>query len=166
MLLQKNKRQKQAISDRAISYAEQSGNSDLIFVPSGGQGSDEVISEAESMKNYLLSKGIPEDRILPENKSTSTQENMTFSLEKINASCPDPKLIFSTSGYHVLRSGMLTRSLGIEAEGIGSKTKWYFWPNAFIREFIGLLASKWKQHIFWLLAFGSFFVAINLIIPM
>ena len=61
---------------------------------------------------------------------------------------------------------MITRELGIEAEGIGSKTKWYFWPNAFIREFIGLLASKWKQHIFWVILFGGFFVVINLIIPM
>ncbi|MBR6102190.1 MAG: YdcF family protein [Ruminococcus sp.] len=152
--------------DRALAYAEQSKNQGLIFVPSGGQGSDEVISEAECMKNYLISKGIPEERILIENKSTSTQENMTFSLEKIKGVCDDPKLIFSTSGYHVLRSGMITRSLGIEAEGIGSKTKWYFWPNAFIREFIGLLASKWEQHILWLFVFGSFFVVINLIMPM
>ena len=152
--------------DKAAAYAEKSNNSKLIFVPSGGQGPDEVISEAECMKNYLLSKGIPEERILLENKSASTQENMTFSLEKIMETCADPKLIFSTSGYHVLRSGMITRELGIEAEGIGSKTKWYFWPNAFIREFIGLLASKWKQHIFWVILFGGFFVVINLIIPM
>ncbi|MBR6046057.1 MAG: YdcF family protein [Ruminococcus sp.] len=154
--------------DRALAFAaeqEKSGRK-VIFVPSGGQGSDEVISEAESMKNYLISKGIPEERILLENKSASTQENMTFSIEKIGEVCSDPKLIFSTSGYHVLRSGMITRSLGIEAEGIGSKTKWYFWPNAFIREFIGLLASKWKQHIFWLVLFGGSFVVINLIIPL
>ena len=29
--------------------------------------------------------------------------------------------------------------------GMGSKTRAYFWPNAFLREFVGLLAAKWKD---------------------
>ena len=155
--------------ERAIAFAKKQHNkngTDIKFVPSGGKGGDEVISEAESMKNYLVSKGIDESRIILENNSTDTQENMRFSLEKIKEDCDDPRIIFSTSGYHVLRSGIISKEQGLEAEGIGCRTKWYFWPNAFIREFVGLLASKWKHHSFWIVFFIAVFTVINMIIPM
>ena len=61
---------------------------------------------------------------------------------------------------------MISESEGLNADGIGCKTKWYFWPNAFIREFIGLLAEKWKKHAFWILFFIVLFTVINMIIPM
>ena len=50
-----------------------------ILVPSGGQGADEVCSEAKAIKNYLLSQGIPEEKIKMEDKSTTTWENLKFS---------------------------------------------------------------------------------------
>lgn len=152
--------------DRAIRFAkeqEAAGGAAVKFVPSGGQGADEVISEAECMKRYLLSQGIAEERIIPEDKSASTEENMRFSRQKIEADSPDPRIVFSTSNYHVLRSGMISRSEGLDAEGIGCRTKWYFWPNAFVREFIGLLAGKWKQHIFWV-AFFSLLIAVTIMV--
>ncbi len=155
--------------DKAIAFAnEQKAKSGktVKFVPSGGQGSDEVISEAESMKNYLLAQGIDENSIILENKSTTTQENMRLSLEKITADCAEPSIVFSTSGYHVLRSGIISRNEGLVADGIGSKVKWYFFPNAFIREFVGLLVSKWKQHLFWTAFFILLFMAVNILMPM
>ena len=154
--------------DRALAFSREqkaAGGGDIKFVPSGGQGADEVISEAESMKNYLIGQGIGEDMIIPENKSTTTQENMRFSLEKIMQDCKEPRIIFSTSGYHVLRSGMISRSEGLDAEGIGGKTGWYFFPNAFVREFAGLLARKRRQHAFWILFFIIVFAVINFIMP-
>ena len=57
------------------------------------------------------------------------------------------KVVFSTTNYHVFRSGIFSAQAGLNAEGIGSKTKWYFWPNAFIREFIGLILSQMKKII-------------------
>lgn len=155
--------------DRAIAFAEEirkDNGIDVKFVPSGGQGSDEVISEAESMKNYLVSKGISEDRVIIENRSTNTLENMRFSLSKIKEDCGEPKIVFSTSDYHVLRSGMISQNEGLNAAGIGSRTKWYFWPNAFVREFVGLLASKKRQHAFWIIFFILVFAAINIVMPM
>ena len=59
----------------------------------------------------------------------------------------DPKIAFSTTNYHVFRSGVFASRQGIRAEGIGAKTKRYFWINAFIREFIAALVSEWKTHI-------------------
>ena len=137
--------------DRAIEFArrqkEETGK-DLIFVTSGGQGPGEVISESLSMKNYLLSQGIPEDRIIMEDKSTNTFENMQFSKEKILALKPDAKIAFSTTNYHVFRSGLYARRNKMKAQGIGARTKWYFWPNAAVREFVGLLtAHKLKQAV-------------------
>ena len=73
--------------DKAIEFAkEQKENigKKIIFVPSGGKGEDEVISEAEAMKNYLLENGISQKNIVVENQSTSTLQNIRFSKEKIN----------------------------------------------------------------------------------
>ena len=155
--------------DSALAFAQkqkQHNGADVKFVTSGGQGSDEVISEAECMKNYLCSCGIAAENILCEDRSTSTIENMRFSNRIIKAGCDEPKIAFSTSNYHVLRSGMIAMSEGINAEGIGCKTKWYFWPNAFIREFAGLLVAKRRQHILWVLLLIAVFALINMLLPM
>ncbi len=130
--------------DRALAFYRkqlQTTGKDLIFVPSGGQGSNEVISESESMKRYLIKKGIPEDHILMEDQSTSTFENMKFSKAKIFEQNPGAKVAFSTSNYHVFRSGLFARRVKMRAVGMGAKSKWYFWPNALVREFIGLLTE-------------------------
>ncbi|MBP5749744.1 MAG: YdcF family protein [Firmicutes bacterium] len=138
--------------DKALEFAqaqkEETGK-DLYFVPSGGQGADEPLSEAACMKNYLLEKGVPEERILCEDKSVSTETNFRNSLELIRAHSgqEEPNVAFSTTNYHVLRSGMIASSLGVRAEGIGSRTKRYFWINAFVREFIASLAAEKKRHL-------------------
>ena len=138
-------------ADRALEFAgmqnEKTGK-DIKFVPSGGKGSDEIISEGEAIRKYLLSQGIPEDRIIAETESRNTYENFRNSLELIKADTEkdEPKIAFSTTNYHVFRSGLLAHNQGIEAEGIGSRTKSYFWINAFIREFVGTLFSERKTH--------------------
>ena len=117
------------------------------FIPSGGQGADEVMPEARSMERYLIEHGIDPVQIFPETKSATTLENMRFSGQIAAAQKPGAKLVFSTTNYHIFRSGLLARKAGLRAAGIGCKTKWYFWPNAQIREFIGLLASEFKINI-------------------
>ncbi len=120
-----------------------------VFVPSGGKGADEVIPEAEAMKDYLLSCGISEDRILTEDKSTNTNENFKFSMEKIREHAGDKKVkvVFATTNYHVLRAGLHAAKLGINVRGIGSSTKFYFSSNAFIRECIAMLHYERRTHI-------------------
>ena len=51
---------------------------------------------------------------------------------------PDAKVCFVTTNYHVLRSGMLARKAGLDAEGLASTTKWYFWPNGLARELVAI----------------------------
>ena len=122
---------------------------DLIFITSGGQGSDEPISEAEAMKNYLVDNGIKEKNILLDDKSTSTYENLKYSYNLVKDK--NANVIYSTTNYHVLRAGLIATEQGLKLEGIGSKTKSYFWINAFIREFIGTLYSEKKKHILFFL---------------
>lgn len=137
--------------DRASSFDEKcvaQGEMPATFVPSGGQGLDECMSEAQSMANYLVSKGTPRERVVLEDASTTTRENMAFSRKVIeqHAGCDVSKLRvgFSTTNYHVFRGYVCARQAGMRVEGMGSPTRAYFWPNAFLREFVGLLATKWK----------------------
>lgn len=146
--------------DRAIEFWRaqyESTGERAVFVPSGGQGSDECMAEAEAMERYLVEKGIPQELILPEKNSTSTIENMRFSKELIEKTNQSPAVIFSTTNYHVFRSGNLARQAGLKADGIGSKTKWYFWPNAMLREVVGMFAAQRKVQ--WLVIAGLILLA-------
>ena len=116
-----------------------------VLIPSGGQGGNEPMPEAEAMGRYLLECGIPEEVIMREDKSRNTYQNMAFSkklIEEREGSADDKEVIFVTTNYHVFRSGVWAGLAELRAEGLGSKTKWWFWPNAFIRECIGLLANR------------------------
>jgi len=140
----------QARVDKAIEFGNkqyEATKKKIIYVPSGGKGTDEVIAEAEAIKNYLMSKGIKEKQILIEDKSTSTIENMRYSKDKIHSVNKDAKISFSTTNYHVFRSGVIANEQGLDVEGMGSKTKWYFYTNALIREFIANLVQEKKSHI-------------------
>ncbi len=130
--------------DRALAFAreqEKTTGKAPVFVLSGGQGSDEVISEAACMARYLSEQGVGEERMILEDQSTDTEENMGNSKALIFARDPVAKVAFSTTNYHVFRSGLKARRVKMRALGMGAKTKWYFWPNAAVREFVGLLAQ-------------------------
>ena len=137
-------------ADRAIEFAKMQKDAtgkDIIFVPSGGKGNDEVIAEGEAIKNYLIQNGISKEKILVENKSKNTYENIKFSNELIKNQNTNAKIAFSTTNYHVFRTGILATEQNLEMEGIGAKTKRYYWINAFIREFVATIVSEKKVHI-------------------
>ena len=136
--------------DKAIDFGNkqyEQTKKKIIYIPSGGKGTDETITEAEAIKNYLIEKGINKNQIIIETKSKSTIENMKFSKNKIDEINKNAKISFSTTNYHVFRSGVIANNQGIECEGMGSKTKWYFYTNALIREFIANIVQERKSHI-------------------
>ena len=162
--------------DRAIEFGQKQyemTKKKIIYIPSGGKGSDEVIAESEAIKNYLLEKGISKEQIIIENKSTSTIENMKFSKNKIDEVKKDSKISFATTNYHVFRSGVIASKQNIDCDGIGSSTKWYFYTNALIREFIANLIQEKKSHIILLIminislllliAIGKYYNFLNII---
>ncbi|MBQ1742400.1 MAG: YdcF family protein [Oscillospiraceae bacterium] len=151
--------------DRALSFYRQQKaetGKELIFVTSGGQGPNEVISESASMKRYLIEQGIPAEQIVEEDRSTDTFENMRFSKEKIRAINPNGKVAFATTNYHVFRSGLFARRVKMRAVGMGAKTKWYFWPNAAVREFVGLLTEHRGKQALILGGMIALYVALTL----
>ncbi len=153
--------------DRAIAFwkeqREASGR-EAVLIPSGGQGSDEPMAEAEAMRKYLLDQGIPDERILPEARSRNTYQNMLFSKELIGQQAAGEKVIYATTNYHVFRSGVWANRAGIPAEGIGSRTKWWYWPNAFMRECVGLMVNRIPQELLLLAVMTAFFGALSLVL--
>ena len=139
----------QARVDKAIEFAKEQNEitkKSIIFIPSGGKGQDEDITEAEAMEKYLVEKGIEPKNIIIENQAKNTAQNFIFSKRIIDESNNGNSIIFSTTNYHVFRSGVIAWNEGVECEGIGSKTKWYFYINALIREFFANLFIQRKQH--------------------
>ena len=133
-----------------------------IFVPSGGQGRDETMPEAEAISRYLMENGVGEDLIREESASRNTLENMKFSKTLIDAEKQDAKVAYVTTNYHVFRSGVWAARTGLRAEGLGSKTAWWYWPNAFMREWAGLMRSRIKQEIILLVILLAFFGALSM----
>lgn len=108
-----------------------------VLIPSGGQGPGERISEAEAMSAYLLEHGIPDSRIVAEDRARNTRENLTYS--RLLLPSMDTHAVVVTNSYHVFRAAMLTRQLGMDAQVVGSKTARYYVPSAFLREFAAMM---------------------------
>ena len=70
-----------------------------------------------------------------------------FAKKIIDEVLPEARICFVTTNYHVLRSGMLAQKAGLDAEGLASGTKWYFWPNGLAREIIAVISLYPAQQL-------------------
>jgi uncharacterized SAM-binding protein YcdF (DUF218 family) len=111
------------------------------IVTSGGQGPNEDLPESHAMAAYLIERGIPEDRILREDKSTSTWENLTFSHDLMARLDPQYRCLIVTNNFHAFRAALTARRAKVNGQVIGSPTAAYYWPTATIREFVAILVS-------------------------
>lgn len=129
----------------AKAYLE--ANPDTLCVVSGGQGPGEQISEAACMAEWLTAHGIDADRILLEDKATSTQENLAYSLDLIEQHTgirPEKAGIIS-SEYHLFRAGLMAQREGLTPIGIPAAThRASLKLNYFLRE----IAAVWYYLIF------------------
>jgi len=141
--------------EKGIEVFRKSGP-DTRLIVSGGQGSDEKVTEAAAMKKYLLSREISEDKILMEDRSATTWENLKFSKELMDKEKQEYRALFVTNNYHVFRAGIYARALGIKADGIGCRTALYYWPNAFIREYIAIIIRQKAMPIFLFVMWAIF----------
>ena len=89
---------------------------------------------------------------------------MEFSKKLIEENGAGSKVVFSTTNYHVFRSGVWASLAGLPAEGIGSPTRWWFWPNAFMRECLGLLRNRWKQELVGVVLMTAFFAVLTMLL--
>lgn len=121
--------------DVAYDYLIKHDNVKVICT--GGQGKGEDISEALAEKRYLMQKGISEDRIIVEDKSTSTYENLVFSKDIIGDS--NAKIAVVTNNFHVYRATMLAKHIGFKnVQGIAGASDNRLLLNYMVREGLAL----------------------------
>ncbi|MCR5770679.1 MAG: YdcF family protein [Butyrivibrio sp.] len=130
---------------KAAEYLEE--NENTILIASGGQGSDEAISEAECAKRVLVEQyGIDEDRIILEDKSTDTEENLKNSLEIIED--PGSSVGVITNGFHECRAMSIAKSVGYEnVYSVPAQTLFPVGIHYTVREFFGMVEFYLKYGV-------------------
>ncbi|GAA2300395.1 YdcF family protein [Streptomyces hawaiiensis] len=121
--------------------AERAKGRDPLLLTSGGQGPDEDLPEARAMADHLIAAGVPADRILIEDQSRTTQENLRFSKALMQDRKADYRALVVTNNFHVMRAAQIARREKVMAQVVGSPTARYFWPSATIREFVAVFLS-------------------------
>ena len=119
---------------------------EMLFIVCGGQGPDEDISEAKAMAAYLKQRGVPEEKILKEDLSTNTRENLRFARDHLltylgqdDTENVKPEIVVVTSNYHVMRAVDTAQATGFAATGLGAPTLWFLLPGDFMRESLAIV---------------------------
>lgn len=110
---------------------------DAVAIVSGGQGAGEDVTEASAMHDWLVAHGMPESRIVQEDQSTSTRENLENSFAIIRSRGGDPAdgVAVVSSEYHLYRAKQMARALGAKPLGVAAETTLpTMRANYFIRE--------------------------------
>ncbi len=115
---------------------------DSVAVLCGGQGPGEDITEAEAMKRWLTGHGIEEHRLIKEDTSTNTRENIRNAEHIINANSSNQKEVaVITTGFHLFRSKKICNSEGFVSYGVAAKMPEipFFHLNYYCREFASVI---------------------------
>ncbi len=124
---------------------------DTVAVLSGGKTKKDYIAEAVCAYNTLVDLGVNTDRLIIEDKSLSTYENILFSYRIIENSQKEKNLAIVTDSFHQLRARLIVKKLGIKAHigAVNSKTYFLYIPSYFVREWIALpfeLLFRFQPH--------------------
>jgi len=129
--------------DAAAKYLKE--NTDTLAIASGGKGPGEDISEAEAIKRELVSQGINESRILLEERSRDTYENIEFSKEFIP---PNAELgVVVTNTFHLYRALSIAYYQGLHVEGLSAKTPWSAVIKSYSREYLAITKFYIERYI-------------------
>lgn len=130
--------------DRAAEYLKQ--NKETLIIASGGKGPGEDISEAESIKRELVSQGIDGSRIILEDKSTSTTENIKFSKKLIPNDAESGLIV--TNNFHMYRALSMAHDEGLKIQGLPSKTPKMAVVKSYTREYLAITKYYLLKYIF------------------
>lgn len=132
---------------RAYQFLQQNPNTTAVLC--GGRGPNETITEAEAMKQYLISKGIPSDRLILENRSRSTDQNIKFAGQILDwlEGPIHHKVVIITNDFHLYRAKKLALDYKMIPAGISVPTPDYYFLkyNYFLREYFSVAAYYIKQ---------------------
>lgn len=120
--------------ERALECYEQ--NPELLIIVSGGKDKGESSTEAAVMKKWLVGFGVPEDRIIEEGESQSTEENFIFSFNIIKEMFGEelPETAFVTTRFHVFRASRIAKKLGYDVSGVSANDFSLLVVNNYLRE--------------------------------
>ncbi|CAH2213048.1 YdcF family protein [Tepidibacter aestuarii] len=127
--------------NKALEFIE--NNPDTKIVVCGGQGKGENMPESQAMSDYLVLNEVDENKIIQEDKSTSTIENLKFAkkiLKDLDGK-KNHKIMIVTNEFHLFRSKFIAKRLGFIPYGIPSKTIPHIAPKYFIREYFAVIKS-------------------------
>jgi len=127
----------------ALAYLE--AYPDSYAVVSGGQGKDEILTEADVMYNWLVEHGIEPDRLIKEDRSTDTHENLKYCYEILAGSSLGTDIVIVTNEFHEYRALKIAGETGFQAEPLPAKTAWWLFPTYYVREMYGILESWFLQ---------------------
>ena len=127
--------------DTALEYLAM--NEDAVVVVSGGQGPTETVTAASAMRRYLIDNGIDPERIIEEDRATSTFENFVFSKELLaeHFGSDNFTILYVTNDFHLLRARLLAQSVGITGEGLAAPSQLFMLPNYYSREFLAMIRA-------------------------
>ncbi len=125
--------------DEAVDYMLEYPETKAIV--SGGQGNGEDISEAEAMYQYMVTKGIDAERILKEDTSTNTKENIKNSIALMEKNKGSTLIV--TNSFHVYRAMEIGKKQGIENLGsLSAPTDKILWIHYHVREVLAVIKYK------------------------
>lgn len=125
--------------EKAYDYLK--ANPDTKAVLSGGQGPGEDISEAQAMCGYMTAHGIARERLILEDQSVNTDQNLEYSIRKLGTK--DKRVILVSNQFHIYRSLGIARKKGLtHVQGLGTRVKWYTTPNMYVREAFAVVKYK------------------------
>lgn len=116
-------------------------NPQAVCIASGGQGDGEQLTEAAVIRDKLVEAGISPSRILLEDQSRSTEQNLQFSARLIQQQGLNPSVAIVTDEYHQLRASWLAKEQGLTPYAVSAVTIWYILPAMYARELLALTAA-------------------------
>lgn len=114
---------------------------DAVCIVSGGKGDDEQISEAQCMFDHLTAMGISPERIIMEDRSTNTVENIAYSKEIIEQKGLSTDTAIVTDIFHEYRASNIVKNAGLGCGSVPAKVSWYLIPTFYVRELIAITAT-------------------------
>ena len=132
--------------DRTLEFLQ--ANPDKTVIVSGGQGADEVHTEASVMAQYLLARGAQPAQVIEEDQASNTRENLLFSAALAEARGTDTsRVLIVTSDFHMCRAKYIARTLGMEPYGLTSCTwPWILKLNYTLREVFAFCKAVYQAH--------------------
>lgn len=129
--------------DKAAEYAKQ--NPSTILILSGGQGADEPCTEASAMRQYLEEKGVAPERMLLEERSQSTTENIAYSRLLLEERAGNGKqdVAVLTSNFHLLRARLIAAKQGMkDIRGIAAESDKILFVHFCFRDSLAILKDR------------------------